>query len=289
VFYKDPLPIGISGFTIETSDSSAELDLKVKDQPGLNYSFTHFTLFHDKDPFNYDITVCDEDECEQGTFKASDGSYTPFISRIKFDHSLREVILKNKQTDSSKKSTTRIYGMLLQNDSAGIEYDMIGVNGAEFRHYSMSKYFVKQLPYLKPDIIIISLGTNEGFSKDFDSATFYKNMDTLIGKISVSSPGIPILLTTPGDSYRKGHRKYEKNPDIGLAEQTEIKYCLNHNMPYWDWYQIMGGFGSMGTWFKTKLTAYDHVHLAAAGYRIQGDLFYTALMKGYTNYLKTKK
>jgi hypothetical protein len=60
VFYTNPLPIGIGGFTIETSDSCSEISLTVKDQPGLGYAFTDFTLFHEKGIANYDIIVCDE-------------------------------------------------------------------------------------------------------------------------------------------------------------------------------------------------------------------------------------
>ncbi len=286
VFYQTPLPIGVSGFTIETADSCSEINLTVKDQPGLGYSFTDFTLFQEKDINNYDITVCDELNCEKGTFKSTDKSITSFVSEIKFDKPMRQIILRNQVTDTLNQKTTRIYGMLLENDSSGILYNMIGVNGAEYKHYKMSKYFTEQLSYLNSDLVIVSLGTNEAFFPNFDKALFYTNIDTLITSIKTANPKASVLLTTPADSYRRVRKGRVKNPDMKLARLTIINYCLQHNMPYWDLYEIMGGYGSMAKWFTAKLAAKDRVHFNAKGYQIQGDLFYNALMNGYENYIK---
>jgi len=288
VFYEKPLPIGISGFTIETTDSLAELNLTVKDQPGLGYSFTKFTLFQEKGLSNYDITICDEINCEKGIFKSCDTSINSFVSELKFDKPISQIILRNKDTDTLNQKTTRIYGMLLENDSSGVLYNMIGVNGAEYKHYVKSQYFMKQLSYLNADLVIVSMGTNEAFSTGFDKASFYRNIDTLITNIKLASPNASILLTTPGDSYRRSRKGRVKNPDVLQARVTIINYCLQHNLPYWDLYEIMGGYGSMSKWFSAKLSAKDRVHFNGRGYQIQGDLFYQALMNGYEKYIAKK-
>ncbi|MGQ0829098.1 MAG: GDSL-type esterase/lipase family protein [Bacteroidota bacterium] len=288
VFYEKPLPIGISGFTIESGDSIAEINLMVKDQPCLGYSFTKFTLFHEKGPNNYDITICDDLNCERGTFSSSTDSINPFVSELKFEKPLCQIILRNKVTDTTQKAT-RIYGMLLENDSSGIMYNMIGVNGAEFKHYNMSKYFMQQFPYLDPNLVIVSMGTNEAYHVGFDPALFYKNIDTLITNIRSANPNAFILLTTPADSYRKTRKGRIKNPDMKMARLTIINYCLQHKLPYWDLYEIMGGYGSMGKWYLAKLTSKDRVHFTGRGYQIQGDLFYKALMSGYERYVKSYK
>lgn len=289
VFYDKPLPIGISGFTIETKDSLGEINLMVKDQPCLGYCFTKFTLFHEKELNNYDITICDDLNCERGTFRSSDKTASPFVSELKFDKPIRQIILRNKVTDTLNQKSTRIYGMLLENDSAGVLYNMIGVNGAEFKHYNMSKYFMQQLSYLNSDLIIVSMGTNEGFYAGFDPAVFYRNIDTLITNIKLANPNASILLTTPGDSYRKTRKGKIKNPDMKMARLTVINYCLQHKLPYWDLYEIMGGYGSMGKWYTAKLTAKDRVHFTGRGYQIQGDMFYKALMKSYERYVGNRK
>ncbi len=289
VFYDKPLPIGISGFTIETNDSLAEINLMVKDQPNLGYSFTKFTLFHEKGLNNFDITICDDQNCERGIFKSTDKSTNPFVSELKFDKPVRQIYIRNKCADTLNQKATRIYGMLLENDSAGILYNMIGVNGAEYRHYVMSKYFTQQLSYLSSDLIIISLGTNEGFSVGFDKDFFYRSIDSLVVSVKSTNPNASILISTPADSYRKTRKGKVKNLDMKLARETVVTYCLHHDIAYWDLYEIMGGYGSMGKWYAMKLSAKDRVHFSGKGYQIQGDLFYNALMDGYEKYKKTKK
>jgi hypothetical protein len=289
VFYDNPLPIGISGFTVETTDSLAELNLTVKDQPGLGYSFSKLALFHDKGLNNYDITVCDDVNCEKGVLTSTDQSSNPFVSELKLDKPMQQIILRNKRTDTANQHSTRIYGMLLENDSAGVLYNMVGVNGAEYRHYNMSKYFTAQLSYLNADLIILSLGTNEAFSMGFDRVEFTKNIDTLVMNLEQSNPNAAILITTPGDSYRKTRKGRVKNPDMKIARVAIINYCLQHNLAYWDWYEIMGGYGAMANWFLMKLAQKDRVHYNGRGYQIQGDLLYRAMMKGYGQYLLSKK
>jgi lysophospholipase L1-like esterase len=288
VFHEKPLPIGVSGFTVETSDSVAEINLTVKDQPKLGYAFTKFTLFHERGPNNYEITVCDDLNCEIGLIRPIDKSPNPFVSELKFEKPMKQIYLRNKVSDSTLHNTTRIYGMLLENDSAGVLYNMIGVNGAEYRHYNMSKYFLQQFAYLNADLVVVSMGTNEAFYGGFDKELFYRNIDSLIANIKSVDPNVAVLLTTPGDSFKKSRKGRIKNPDMKLAKEAVIKYALDHNLAYWDLYEVMGGYGSMAKWYTAKLSAKDRVHFNGKGYQIQGDLLYQAFLKGYEGY-KSKK
>ena len=56
-------------------------------------------------------------------------------------------------------------GLILSNDAPGIIYSGIVVNGAKCSDYNKFPLFFEQLPALQPDLIIISLGTNESFDK----------------------------------------------------------------------------------------------------------------------------
>jgi len=290
VFPDKPLPIGVSGYTIQTLDSLAEIVVTVKDQPGLDYRFNLFTLFHDRGVENFDLTICDEENCEQSLFTPKPNDANSFVSSVKFEKPMRQIILRNKVVDTICQKSTRIYGMLLENDSSGVLYNMIGVNGAEYRHYTISKYFNQQLQYLNTDLFIISLGTNEAYSPGFDRNVFVNQVDTLINNMKALNPNTNFIITTPSDSYRRAYKKGRvKNPDMKDAHDALIAYCLKNNLPYWNLYDIMGGYGSMQKWYVAKLTAKDKVHFSGRGYQIQGDLFYNALMEGYEEYVKNIK
>jgi lysophospholipase L1-like esterase len=121
------------------------------------------------------------------------------------------------------------------------------------------------------------MGTNEAYNKGFDKEIFYAQIDSLVKMLRKSNPEADYIFTTPGDSFRKSKKGGVKNPDVKLAQETIIKYCINNNYAYWDLYEIMGGYGSMQKWNVAKLSAKDKVHFSSKGYGIQGTLLYQAI------------
>ena len=126
----------------------------------------------------------------------------------------------------------------------------------------------------------------QNFFSRFANFVFYSQIDSFVVSLKQQNPGAVFILTTPGDSYRKVRKGKLPNPDIKLARNTIIEYCKKNNLAYWDLYEIMGGFGSMGKWYTAKLTAKDRLHFSKKGYEIQGELFYKAIMNAYSAYLQ---
>ena len=188
---------------------------------------------------------------------------------------LYSVTVKNKKTNNSQWQSL-IYGFYAGNGKKGVIYNSLGVNGAEYRHYNEAQYFAEQSQALTPDLIIISLGTNEAANLKFDELTFYNQIDKLVNDLQNYNPNATILLTTPADNYRK--RRYT-NAIIKRVSETIVTYCLEHNMPYWDLYKISGGYKSAKYWKKHRLFAKDFLHYSRQGYEVQGTLLYNALMK----------
>ncbi|MDX5348598.1 MAG: GDSL-type esterase/lipase family protein, partial [Hymenobacteraceae bacterium] len=162
-----------------------------------------------------------------------------------------------------------------------ILYHSIGVNGAEYRHYNRSEYFFEQVKLLKPDLVVVSLGTNDAYHSGFDSVRFSNELDLLVSRIRSGNPEANILLTTPPDSYR--NRKY-RNADMKKLRDTLVQYCYDHNLACWDFYSIMGGYGSILKWVQAGLAQNDRVHLTARGYDVQGLLLYSALRDGFEKF-----
>jgi hypothetical protein len=279
VFPDQYLPIGIGGFTIETKDTNAILTLTVKDQGKLDYGFNKFTLFHEKGAGSFGYAVCDDLSCKVGQLDVRKNAPSPYASVQTFNTPMHQLMIRCTATDSG--TCSRIYGMMLENGHPGVLYNMIGVNGAEFRHFNLSVHFQEQLTYLQPDLVIISMGTNEGFSAAFDKEAFVRNMDSLVTGIRAHNPQAEILLTTPGDSFRKSKKGRVKNPNMTIARNAVIEYAESHRCAWWDLYEIMGGYGSMANWFAAKLAAKDRVHFSGQGYIMQGGLFYKAIKQGY--------
>lgn len=279
------LPIGLTGITIETMDTNSLLRITMKNMPGLDYGFNKLTLFHEKGIGAFDVTVCDTFNCELAKIDVRTGD--PNRSEVNFTSQMYSVIFDFSAPDTNARRS-RIYGMLLENGQPGVLYNMIGVNGAEYRHYNNSQYFIDQLAYLKPDLVIISMGTNEAYMSGFKKDLFYNNIDSLVKHIRAVAPGSKCLLTTPGDSFRRTRKGRVKNPDMLLARNTVIDYCTTNGLPYWDLFRVMGGYGSMAKWYVSGLAAYDRLHFSKKGYDIQGRLLFDAMMRSYEDYITGK-
>ena len=52
-------------------------------------------------------------------------------------------------------------------------------------------------------------------------------------------------------------------------------------MAVWDFYSIMGGFGSSNNWYKNELMPRDRIHFTLLGYNIKGDLFLNAFVNAW--------
>jgi hypothetical protein len=186
-----------------------------------------------------------------------------------------------KKTDTSRQEFS-LFGVSLENDSPGVLYHMAGVNGAQYASFLNCNMFTHQLHHLDPQLVILSLGTNEGFDRLYNGDDFRKNVQMLIDRIREVSPQASILITMPGESLLK--RRYPIKRHIAIR-QVLYEVAKEKNCAVWDLYQLMGGVGSMKRWKMKGLSSKDMVHYNAAGYRLQGELLYTALM----NYYETRK
>jgi len=280
VMLNNPMPIGVCGITIRTKDPKAAINLNIYDSDSICYAFNKLTLFHDQSAFEYDYFVCDSSGYVVGYINSCIKKGPAFVSEVQLDTMLHQCTIVAYRRDSSQ-SQAEIYGILLENGDGGILYNTIGVNGAQFSDYNASIYFQDQLVALQPDLIIISLGTNDAYNAPFKKENFEYNVETLITSIKNRNPNTAILLTTPADSYRR--YKY-KNPDMQTASEMLKDYCVKNNIAYWDFHSIMGGLNSVASWYKAGLSQYDRVHFTKAGYELQAKLFYDAIEKGLKKY-----
>ncbi len=266
----NPLPIGIGGITIQTTDDSARIIITTKDVKGFNF----FKIFHQNDESAFDFSVFDNNGnalLQQAYSKNKKDYESVFYS----NEIIYSVTIQNKKTNNFQWQSL-IYGMYISNGKSGVVYNSLGVNGAEFRHYNEAQYFAEQSQALCPDLIIISLGTNEAANSKFEEQTFYNQIDKMVNDLQNYNPNATVLLTTPADNYK---RKRKTNTIIKRVSATIVNYCINNNLPYWDLYQISGGYKSAKYWKKHHLFAKDFLHYSRQGYEAQGTLFYNALMK----------
>lgn len=175
-------------------------------------------------------------------------------------------------------------GLILVNNQAGVTYSGIGVNGAKSSDYNKFPLFFEQLKALQPDLIIISLGTNESFDKQ-TADQYFSQLDQMITTIKAKTPLATILVTTPPPSVL--HRKYTNTFIEDYAQKIKSSA---HETGYavWDLFEVFGGNKNIFKNAAKGLMARDKVHYSKAGYEKQADLFFEAFLKSYELYKSTK-
>ncbi len=183
------------------------------------------------------------------------------------------VAFRVRQTRPQQRRLT-VQGVSLDNDQPGAVYSVAGGNGATVDSYLRGGRLGRHITALAPDLIVVSLGTNDVFGPSFDSAAFRRSYGTLLMVLQRAAPGASILLTTPGETYRHGRPNGART---AAATRVIRQLADETGVAVWDFFGVMGGSGSIRAWTDLGLAQRDHVHYTARGYQLQADLFTQAL------------
>jgi lysophospholipase L1-like esterase len=265
---------GLAGMTATTYDPNATFSIDPNTQAplGVNYPVTRVKVFYDThNPASYQVSLLNENVVMSRHI--DEKGFVEFRLQKPVD----KIIIGFEKTNSRQTSFT-LQGISIENDATGVQYHSVGVNGAEVTSYLRTPLFENNLAVLNPDLVIVSLGTNDAYMMQFDEKAFKRNYGMLIQRIKRAAPHASILLTTPGDCFRRRRYPNFNNAKavkqiMDLAEETESAV--------WNFYEVMGGLKSMQKWQSNGLAAADRVHLTRKGYTLQGNLLYDALMNDY--------
>ena len=184
----------------------------------------------------------------------------------------------------------RTAGEQMKNTFGTLSYTDLGINGAFCTTFTRPDR-VAEIAALRPDLLILSFGTNESHNRRYNSMLHYQQMDDLVRMLRDSLPNVPMLMTTPPGSYesfrqRRHRRTYSINPRTAVAVQTIRKYADDNGLAVWDMYETLGGTRrACLNWQSAGLMRPDHVHYMPEGYTLQGELLYQALIKAYNEYV----
>jgi len=265
--------MGFTGVSLQPTTYRFDLRIKTRDP------YAYFTILGDGD-----FTIVDV---------SSAGRSIEYVA----EHTERgiEVVMDTDENDviiTMEGRDVTLYGIDIRKDRNGVIYHAIGNNGAAYSSYMGIDGFGRGVAALEPDLVILSLGTNEAFGR-LNDATFNAQLSSIVSRIRRESPDAKILLTTPSECQksvytstrrRKGRRRrrvrsYQINENIARVRNLIIEYGRKNNIPVYDFYDVAGGAGASTKWLNDKLLSTDRIHRTWAGYRLDGELIYDALIK----------
>ncbi len=287
---------GVSGYSVTSYDNNRLIGIGVLPFNTLSNYFNQITIFHSenncelsikaKEPLNYQQNInlekLDSAELNDGLIVSSQkAKYNGWsLSRFSLTKPTNYFVLKIKSAEDEKFS---LYGGILEDiNTRGVLYQTAGVGGSQLSFFTRATLFNEQLEYLKPDMVIVTLGTNEAVSRSYDTLWYETKVRSFVQTIKRINPKAGIIFMLPPDFLY--HRKYPNY--LKTISRIIQRVCISENAAYWDWNTIMGGKGSMKQWTKAKLGMGDYIHFSPIGYRILGELFSKAFFDSYFKYRK---
>lgn len=333
-------PVGLSGFSMETTSKDFAIQLNVKDA---QYYFTKLKVITPQNVNLFDVSISHKNIVierkvpKKITHKVKPGEvlggiadkYNVSLKALKKANGLKSDIIRDGKVltiptkGTQSKTTTKteyipielqpslfsndyisetpldkiaivpnqeiedfaLNGLVLENDNSGVIYHSIGVNGAKASDYNKFRLFNEQLPVLNPDLVIISLGTNESFDKQ-SGEQYFANLDQMIQGIKEKNPQACVLVMTSPPSVL--HRKYKNTFIEKYAEIIENNAQVK-NYAVWNLLDVFGGNKSIKRNSSKGYMSRDKVHYSKAGYEKQGELFFEAFLQSYELFKSTKQ
>lgn len=286
--HRWPRTMGFTGTSISPANRKSSFLVATSEKEDYN-PFSAITVFHGGQFFVTSIT--DEN-----------GNLVPFLSMPSKDYThvtlTKDVTSAKIHFESSGDLT--IYGASLSGDRPGVFFHSIGNNGASFSTYNKIGTVGEGITPLRPNLVIISLGTNEAFGKESKRA-IQSAIDFLVRNIRSANPDAVIMLVTPmecqrvqyskvkskkrrGKSSYRSSRGYVINSEIANVRDAIIDYGKEHQIAVYDWYAVAGGENASNKWIDGGYFSRDRIHLSYKGYRLQGFLLYQALTEAFNNF-----
>ena len=169
-------------------------------------------------------------------------------------------------------------GEICDTANVKVHYDYLAKNGA-----TMIKFLTPErlqiIAEKKPDLVIISFGTNECHGMGYDETTHYKQLEIAFDSLIAVCPDADFLFTAPQGAYLK----YRPNPMTVRCASLLQKFAADRNAAFWNIYEIAGGQRALQNYIAQGLLRNDRVHFTPEGYQLQGELLGKAIVNAFPN------
>lgn len=180
---------------------------------------------------------------------------------------------------------TKLYGAIIER-TEGVVVDGLGTIGArDTRWLNVDKdHMAWSFAARDPDLAVFMYGGNQLEDK-VSMERYERSLTEVVGRWKEALGERTCLVMSAmdhGERYRGRVRTVKRLVDI-MAVQERV--ALAEGCAWFSLYEAMGGDGSIGKWHEAGLAEGDLAHPTAKGAVVLGQLFYKALMKGFSDYV----
>lgn len=191
------------------------------------------------------------------------------------------------------RGTVRLFGVVMRRHRPGVVVHTLGVPGAQVANVSPGhKALIRaQLKRLRPDLLVMMLGTNDAFDRGLTARRFERRLTKLLSRLrgKHAKPNC-LILGAPDFGSNKWRTARRLRKKAAMVRKVQRKVAKAHGCVYWDVFSAMGGADAIQRLIRARprLAYKDRVHLTRRGYRALGEMIHAELMRHYAKYLKTR-
>jgi lysophospholipase L1-like esterase len=229
----------------------------------------------------------------------------PVVIRLDSSPNTREL-----RVTTEGKGPILISSVAAFNKLTGLTYNSVGFPGATVNVVNKfdTQLLSAELRRIRPQIVVLAFGTNEGFDDNLDLDRYARNYELVISKVQTALPKADIVIIGPPDAGRRAThcRAFPKAracshewlfrgskcgwsapPKLSGVRKVQRDIAKKNSFPYWDWAGIMPAKCGAHEWVlrSPPLMAKDHVHFSREGYRISAEAFSEVLIPMIERYM----
>ncbi|MCF8470246.1 MAG: hypothetical protein K9G30_05635 [Parvibaculum sp.] len=270
-------PFGFQGFRASAADPDALMTLDVE------APFSRITLDLYGGPGSGALLLKLDDAA---AFTLRTRRQTPGLIRL----SVPAAAARRVRLSPAGGGPIHLLGWSVENGEGRVRYDSYGVVAATasiVTHWDRS--VVKaQIAALRPDLVILGYGTNEGFHDGLDMKAYGALIGGIAELVQGGAPDASLAVLGPFDGARRGRGEtcgggWATPPKLDAVRQALRTLAAERGAYFWDGAAAMGGRCSANIWAQADppLAYADRVHLRPEGAaRLSGDLWKKLMGKG---------
>jgi lysophospholipase L1-like esterase len=188
------------------------------------------------------------------------------------------------------RGTSRLYGVVLENDGPGVVWDSTSMIGAFTKRLLAwdAEHIAAQIRHRDPALIVFTYGGNDLrriVAGTLDEDQYVEEASAVITKVRAGKPEASCLITSVIDHGRSG--TYDvTSKHVAIMVGAQRRLAAEMGCGFFDTWNAMGGPDSIRAWLKAspKLAEPDLKHLNHRGRELMGQWIHEALLSGYVAY-----
>jgi len=184
----------------------------------------------------------------------------------------------------------RVYGVVLQRGTSGVELDAIGILGMRARRWlnANQDHLEKQVETRAPDLVVLNFGGNERVDAGLTKTAHKADIEKALAALRAGAPKAGCVIVAPIAHGEDKAGKVVLDPALTAIYEAQREVAEDQGCAFFDTLDAMGGKKALKTWRDKKLISGDYAHLTTKGHEALGGMIADWLLGRYDAWHKAR-